>query len=53
MKPEITIVRHINSLGCELTVDWCRSKSQVRSAVLSILDYWEDGDSITFQVVSE
>lgn len=50
---EVTIVRHINGIGCELAAEYCRSGHEVRKAVGHILDCWEDGDQITFQVVTE
>lgn len=49
----ITIVKHINSLGCEIASEWCKTQHEVRKAVGHILDCWENGDSITFEEAAE
>ena len=50
---EKTIVRMFNSLGCEIAVEYCDTDQEVRVAVLTMLDTLENGDSFTFEVITE
>jgi hypothetical protein len=53
MSEYITIVRHRNWTGDDIAVEYCKTNHEVRKAVGHILDCWENGDSITFEEVSE
>lgn len=48
-----TVVRHMNSLGCELAAEYCVTLAEIRKAVDTILDVLESGDSITFDTCEE